>query len=169
MIGAFFRQLSAVDSKSVLFSFVFAVLLGLGCFYMGANTFMAYDHSESVRKEIVKLEKDIAEAHRKTDFVKAQKLRPVTEQEVDAIQAELMMSIKAHDVELKDYRANNDNIKKLMGKTYTMTLKGKYENVLNYILNFRPKTALVNILELEFKPENEGQMTAIMLYKIYLK
>ena len=102
------------------------------------------------------------------DYINSQYHRPVREQQLDAVAAELIGTIPAQNMELISYHVLNRQSGKREYQSYVLSVRGSYSDTLSFLENFRASDALLTIASVKMYPVND-RIEADVCYRVYLK
>ena len=102
------------------------------------------------------------------DYINAQNYRPVHAKQLDAVAAELLGRIPAHNMGMISYHVLNQQNGKQEYQAYVLSVRGTYTDTLSFLEDFRAKDALITIASVKMYPVND-QIETEVCYRVYLK
>lgn len=156
-------------NKGLMLLSIVSILLALLIVLMAGKTTSAYQHAQEVQKKIADMKQEISDFEQKAKIVNESEQRPVTASQIDKVQSDLVLAVRASDLTLLDYkivggaRGKNQNF-----QPFEMSIRGEYANVIRFLQNFRSKDALIRLAFVSLKPTN-GLLEAKLVYRIFIK
>ena len=177
-----------------------AIIFG-GCIALGVILTLAigkmlsdYTAAEEIKVQVTAMKEYLEKWQEKEEKLNRELYRPVEPEEVEHIQAEILLLVKANNLKMEGLRSirdedirsessekTNDAEEVVNGegekrrrnnisrnKAYELTVSGSYEDTMKFLFQFRVQRALLNIRALSITPENEIYKVKIN-YKIYVK
>ena len=166
-----FSDKSLKKNKSVLMLAGVVVMLGFLAVSLAGKTAYNYHESLKVKKQIAQMKQDIASFEEKNTMITAQPFRPVSREQVDHIQADVLLAIQGNNLKMLDYKAENTGDGKkgqATSKSFNVSFEGTYDNTMKFLQNFGDRDALMNLMEVSMTPK-KGLITTNITYKIYTK
>lgn len=168
-----FSDKSLKKNRSLFVLAVIVMVLGFLSVSLAGKAAFNYHHSIQVKNEIAQMEHEIAVFKEKNYMISSEPFRPVAKNQVDYIQADILLAIQGCGLKMVDYKAiaqsdvvNNENQAK--SNAFEVSFKGSYENTIKFLRNFSDKDALLNLMYFEMSPK-DGIINTNIYYKIYIK
>jgi hypothetical protein len=146
----------------LLLFLVFSTSLGT------SRLILSYQHAQEVQQQIMDMQNFLTEWTKKTTLLNQAPYRPVKIEQMDSVQADLLLSLQANQLDLVGFRAIAGTKKDTNSKAFEMTFVGSYESTMQFLQNFHAKDALLSIYNLKMNME-KGKIKTVLQYKIYIK
>ena len=139
------------------------------CVVLSGRVILSYQNSLEVKKEIQEKENFIADWQTKTNMLSNQPFRPVQLNQLDVLQADILVQMQRSGLSLSDYKAKTSSKdKKGSSRAFSLSFAGSYEQTISFLENFGSRDALINITKLSMS-NNKGIMQTQLDYRIYVK
>ena len=164
---------SLKKNRSLLMLTIIVALLGFASVSMAGRAVYSYHESLQIKAQIEQMRKEITDFQKKNAQLNSQPYKPVSQDKVDHIQAEILLAIQACNLKMQDYKAESFNQVKNNKQggafqSFNVSFEGSYENTLRFLQNFGDKDALMNLMEVDMSPE-KGQIKTNINYRIYIR
>ena len=139
------------------------------CVVLSGRVILSYQNSLEVKKEIQEKENFISDWQTKTNMLSSQSFRPVQLNQLDVVQADILVQMQRSGLNLSDYKAQTSSKdKKGSFRAFSLSFAGSYEQTMSFLENFGSRDALINITKLSLS-NNKGVMQTQLDYRIYVK
>ena len=138
---------------------------------LGIKTIAAYRESVIVTEQKDTMTKYIESYNNLAKKINEAKFKAVSEDQLDNVQSEIIMQIQTHNLQLIKLNSpgKNDNVNKIHGKAYELTVLGAWADTLHFIDQLGSKDALISDRYISMKPDKSGQIQTVIEYKVYVK
>lgn len=144
------------------------IFLIIFCVVLSGRVILSYQNSLEVKKEIQEKENFISDWQTKTNMLSSQSFRPVQLNQLDVVQADILVQMQRSGLSLSDYKAQTSSNKKGSFRAFSLSFAGSYEQTMSFLENFGSRDALINITRLSLS-NNKGVMQTQLDYRIYVK
>jgi hypothetical protein len=152
----------------LVYAFLVIVLTGVAFFGLG-KVLMAYDQANEIHKQITTMKLYVDEYNKKAMELNAAPYRPVSTEQVDNVQSNILLSLQANQLELMGFKNIKSSEKNPTGQTFELEFLGLWPSTVHVIQNFHVRDALISIKDIKFVPEKGGKVKTSIQYKIYAK
>ena len=136
----------------------------------------SYQLAQENTQQITNMKTIIDKYNKLNEKMNAEEYRPVDKEELDAIQTDILTNIQRNNLTLSDFSGKADK-KATNYQKYVLKVQGQWNNVMNFINNFRSTTALISINRVDLKQEKNNDKDdnrAVLIeceltYKVYTK
>ena len=162
-------SLRNIDGSRKLFFLVglTAVLAGV-FFFATSQLILSYRAASEIAAQKAEMHETIQKFQSHVDFLDQQKYRPIPKDKLGDVQTDLLYQAQAHSLNLLSLKVLPSDNKNPNVYSYSMTLAGPYQNVVDYLRSFHSRDALLNIVQLQLQPK-EGLIDATVTYRVYTK
>lgn len=126
-----------------------------------------YENSRSVIGTSATMKDAIHEWKIRSAYLNNQPYRPVLEEQIPSVQADIRTILHQKNIEMIDYHAASPGASTSY-RTFEMTCSGSYNAVSSFIENFHVRDALVQMESLSLANQ-QGKTLARITYRIYIK
>lgn len=154
------KELLRSNQRVIILAAV-AIVLGFLLMFLGGEALSAYNNYQAKTEEVTKMTHEVSEFQQQDAFLKNQPLRPIPEEQVPAVQGELLLLAQAHHLQLDSSQADPSS-----KGTYSMKLTGTYADTVAFLRGFGSGDALVNLLTISMQPKN-GLIETNLSYRVY--
>lgn len=163
-------QSSAVrGSNTMLIILSLTFVLGLVTIMLGSKSFITYKTAKEIQQKTESMHQTIDEWKQKVRVIEQEKLRPVAVNQIDSVNSDILFALQANKLVLNDYQAVYDtDSDKNKYRTFILKVSGQYQNVIKFLINFKSKDALINILTISMQ-SRQGIINADLRYRVYTK
>lgn len=159
---------NAVKNSRTMMMFVsFTVVMTLGTFALTSKAVSTYNEAMEIQEKTTEMKSTIQDWKGKVEFINQQSYRPVSENQIDSVNSDILMSIGANNLKLTDFQVSKASEQKI-SHDFSLKIAGQYKNVIHFLALFQAKDALVNLMSIHFVPR-DGMLEADVIYRIYTK
>lgn len=168
-IRQYLRQVSS--GQGMLLYCVLIVAATIAVIGLGIKTIAAYRESVLVTEQKATMTKYIESYNELAEKINTAKFKAVSEEQLDSVQSEIIMQVQAHNLQLIKLNSagKNENVKKIHGKTYELTVLGSWADTFHFIDQLRAKDALISERYVSMKPDKTGKIQTVIEYKVYIR
>lgn len=150
----------------VLIAIAIVAVVGLGI-----KTATSYRESVLITEQMNTITKYIESYNELAGKINNAKYKAVLEEQLDSVQSEIIMQVQANNLHLIKLNSSgkNENVKKIHGKTYELTVLGSWSDTFHFIDQLKARDALISERYVSMKPDKTGQIQTIIEYKVYIK
>ena len=166
------NRLSTIIHESITrYPLLPAVLLLITTFFLffavSVRLVSVYEDSRSVIETSATMKDAIHEWKIRSAYLNNQPYRPVLEEQIPSVQADIRTILQQKNIEMIDYRAVSPGASTSY-RTFEMTCSGSYNAVSSFIEDFHVRDALVQMESLSLANQ-QGKTLARITYRIYIK
>lgn len=162
------------ESRGLMAALVASGACIFGVVTMTSQVYLAYGHQQEIQQQSDEMRSTIQALTTQEEEINNQKYRPVTAAQVPSVQSDIMLSVQSHELHLDNVKVgsssssnNNENLP--TPQTYDLQITGAYGNTIAFLQNFHARDALINILSIDMKPNEDGTIISNISYRIYVK
>ena len=101
------------------------------CVVLSGRVILSYQNSLEVKKEIQEKENFISDWQTKTNMLNSQSFRPVQLNQLDVVQADILVQMQRSGLSLSDYKAQTSSKgKKSSFRAFSLSFAGSYEQTI---------------------------------------
>lgn len=152
----------------LVYAVLVLILIGISFFCLG-KVLMAYDHANEIHKQITAMKLHVDEYNKKAMELNAAPYRPVSTEQIDNVQSNILLSLQANQLELVGFKNIKSTEKNITGQVFELEFLGLWPSTVHVIQNFHVRDALISIKNIKFVPEKGGKVKTSIQYKIYAK
>jgi len=163
--------LSGQNGQGMMIYGIFLLVGVIAVIGLGIKTAAAYRESVIVSEQKDTMIKYIDSYNNLANKINKARFKAVSEEQLDNVQSEIIMQVQAHNLQLIKLNSpgKNDNVSKIHGKTYELTVLGAWADTFHFIDQLGSKDALISERYISMKPDKSGQIQTVIEYKVYVK
>lgn len=156
-------------SNTMLIIVLLTFVLALVTVMLGSKSFITYQTAKETQQKTESMHKTIDEWKQKVSIIEQEKLRPVAVNQIDSVNSDILFALQANKLVLNDYQAVYDtDSEKNNYRTFILKVSGQYQDIVKFLMNFKSKDALINILTISMQ-SRQGFINADLRYRVYTK
>lgn len=164
------KQLADLLKGKDMFVYAFLVLVLTGVSFFGlGKVLMAYDRANEIHQQITTMQLYVDDYNKKAVQLNAAPYRPVSTEQIDNVQSNILFSLQANQLELLGFKNIRATEKNANGQIFEIEFLGTWPSTVHVIRNFHVRDALISIKDIKLVPEKGGKVKTSIQYKIYAR
>lgn len=157
-----------LGNRRLLSTAAFFVLSIFGLVILSGKLLLSFQAASAARAQEQQIEQYLMEYDQKSKAVQNALHRPIAAEKVDALQAQLLLTVKALNLQLHSLKnLKTDGKKQTRDRMYEMTVQGSWASLVHLLEYFPNQAALMTVQQVKMKAEKDGSIQSTLRYKIY--